>query len=74
MVQTVFAQFQIRSRFGPDPVQTEVHGCPDQKIWTACPDMLFRFWTGPDHSGLVQTILDWSRANFSAYVDAHGTS
>jgi hypothetical protein len=34
---------QIWSRFGPDPVQTEVHGCPDQKIWTACPNMLPRF-------------------------------
>jgi hypothetical protein len=46
---------QIWSRSGPDLVQTEVHGCPDQKIWTACLDMLSRFWTGPDHSGLVQS-------------------
>mgnify|MGYP007121699626 CR=1 FL=1 len=55
LVQTVFSRFQIWSRFGPDWVQIEVDGCPDQKIWTACPDMLSRFWTGPDHSGLVQT-------------------
>jgi hypothetical protein len=36
---------QIWSRFGPDLVQIEVHPGPDQKIWTACPDMLSRFWT-----------------------------
>jgi hypothetical protein len=46
---------QIWSRFGPDLVQIEVHPGPDQKIWTACPDMLSRFWTGPDHSGLIQS-------------------
>jgi hypothetical protein len=36
---------QIWSRFGPDPVQIEIHHSPVQKIWTACPDMLSRFWT-----------------------------
>ncbi len=34
-----------------------------QQVRTCCPD-----------SGLVQTILDWSRAHFPAYVDAHGTT
>jgi hypothetical protein len=45
---------QIWSRFGPDLVQIEVHPGPDQKIWTACPDMLSRFWT---KSRPVQTTL-----------------
>jgi hypothetical protein len=36
---------KIWSRFGPDPVQIEVHPGPHQKIWTACPDILSRFWT-----------------------------
>jgi hypothetical protein len=35
----------IWSRFGPDPVQIEVHPGPVQKIWVACPNMLSRFWT-----------------------------
>ncbi len=62
---------QIWSKFGPDLVQIRSRSryTPFQikksgrHVRTCCPD-----------SGLVQTILDWSRVHFPAYVDALETT